>query len=442
MNDDFRSRVKLALIGVAFAFALGSLLFIFFDEIYIPAHAVDTILTPQQTVALIGTSFDIEYYNSRSGLTSSYTADLVGSTLDRAYWDYNGYSDAGDTIPFSQRGFNSDSTITNKFYAPALVYRAYIPNYQTTFFSSNPSDRYNLSFSFSINLSGLSRFRFVTMPSIIYSTTQYPRNASWTANTSLGLLEGSASLNSQTNRYERFFFFAGEAAYASTIESAFCFAYYDADITGDNFSLNGINYGVQLARAVSASYVAPDYGYQQEQGGWYYILIECPIIDGVLPETTTTNPPAYTTRPHDYSNYATTPANTIDLSQIEENQRIQIEIENDNRNYNAGTFDGVNIIIDQLNDIYSLMQARGEIAVDLLDAPDLPSDPSISRYVDDSLESFTTAQLPPETLTGGISFIGSLVSWFTDSFGWLWVLAGLNLTLAVLSFAIFRSKGG
>lgn len=416
------------------------------DEFILCAHAADTILTPQQSAALFGSSCTLQYYNSRTGISSDYTADLVGSTLQSNLWTFNGYESTGAIIPYNVRGdVDSNSYVIDTIYTSALIYRAYIPNYETDFLSSAPTDRVNLSFQLSLNLSGLSRFRTVVYPSVNYGTTSAAAGASgafWQVSSSLGLLSGSPLINTTRGTYRYMWMYWGEAIYtpSNSALARTALACYDIDISGDDFSLSTVDIGVQHVRAISASYVYPDYGYQQEQGGYYYFLVQCPIIDGVLPETTL--PPAYTTRSHDYSQYATTPANTIDLSNIEENQRIQIEIENDNRNYNAGTFDGVNIIIDQLNDIYSLMQARGEIAVDLLDAPRLPSDPSISRYVDDHLESFTTAQLPDETLTGGIGFIGKLVSWFSESFGWLWVLAALNLSLAVLSFAIFRSKGG
>lgn len=391
------------------------------------AHAADTVLTPQQTVALLGTSFGIEYYNSRTGITSEYTAELVGTTLESAYWDYNGYSAAGDTIPFSKRAFNSDMTVTDQFYAPALVYRAYIPDYQTSFISSNPADRFNLSFDFSLDLSGLSRFRLVCMPSIIYSTNQYPRNATWTANTSQGLLSGSALLNEQTNRYQRFFFFAGASEYASSsnINSVFCLAYYDTDITGEDFTLNSINYGVQLVRAVSASYVAPDYGYQQEQGGYYYVLVECPIIDA---KPVTTTAPVTGTRP------ATTPANTVDLDTIESQQRVQIEIENDNRNYNAGVFDGINIIIDQLNKIYDEMKRRGDIVVNV--ETTLGTD--LVAEVGAALSSYTTPATMP-TFGDAPQMAVSFWEWL-KKYPEIYTLMIVGLTLCLAKFIIFRGN--
>lgn len=404
----------------------------------ISARAADTVLTPQQTAALFGSSCAIEYYNSRTGVTTEYTAELVGSTLQSNLWTFNGYQYAGDTIPYNARGdITSPSQVTDNIYTSALVYRAYIPYYDTNFISSMPRDRVNLSFDFSLNLSGLSRFRTTVFPSVNYgNTTGSSGNtgAFWQVNSSLGLLSGDPVTTN--NRYRYMWMYWGESTYTPdpSASARTALACYNIDIMGDSFSVSSLSIGVQHVRAISASYVYPDYGYQQEQGGYYYFLLQCPIIDGVLPETTL--PPAHTTRPHDYSNYATTPANTVDLSQIEENQRVQIEIENDNRNYNAGTFDGINIIIEQLNDIYAQMQAHGEIAVDLLDGihPDFLSS-DMRADVRSALSSHTTARLPD--VQSGKTFLGALFDWITQ-FRYVAAFAFFSLAVGFAAYVIFR----
>lgn len=413
------------------------------DEFILCAHASDIILTPSQTLAMYGSSIPVSYYNNSTGITYNLTANYHG--LTSSYWMYNDRSVPPSDIPFLSVSYHQGAaanTFDQMNYTDALIYEVDFTGID--FVSSNSADHFNITVDLPFSFSGITGIRCP-----IFWSSVVPRDHSIYTRSSALLTTSIGDFSVTPPGFNQhatsgLFWFSNPEEVSQNENYLGYFPVLPAQhfTDGDSkFDLTRITYGFNRVRCILGdSLPAPDIPLK-----WYF-FVECPLLSDWSPPETTLPPvttlPTYTTRPHDYSHYATTPANTLDLSQIEENQRIQIEIENDNRNFNAGSYDGINIIIDQLNDIYSLMQARGEIAVDLLDAPHLPSDPSISRYVDDHLESFTTAQLPDETLTGGIGFIGKLVSWFTDSFGWLWVLAALNLSLAVLSFAIFRSKGG
>lgn len=352
----------------------------------ISARAADTVLTPQQTLALLGTEFEIEYFNSNTNVTSSHTAQFLGTTDNSDLWLWNEQDNLvpNTKIPFYTRPLNFE----DYNYTSALIYGVTVP---FDIVSYNQADRYNINFSFPFELEGLVHFE---MPIFYSKRSVISQDARTNAilNTSLGV----QTFNRASGNGRMYMYNAPDKTDGS---SGLYLGMLPVNYSTDNdnlFSVNSLFLGLNLCDSISSAYI------DGLASGWYrfYIFVECPIIDGWSPSTTTapqttTRPQTYTTRPHDYTQYATTPANTVDLSQIEENQRIQIEIENDNRNYNAGTYDGINIIIDQLNDIYAQMQARGEIAVDLLDGvhPDFLSS-DMRADVRNALSSHTTARLP------------------------------------------------
>lgn len=414
----------------------------------ITAHAVDTILTPSQTLALYGTTFPVEYYDHDTDITYNLTAHYYGVSNDSDFCRFNGF--VGETVvntPFKSVSYNSGSaasTFRQANSGPALIY--YIDDWAgigAEFVSSNLTDHFNFKLDFPIDLQGLTGFRAACFWSSVVpsSHTNYSRSIC-TLNTSLGTFTSTSPGYNQHATSGLFWFrdpidVDNDEDYLGYFPVLMAQHFTDGD---DKMTINSIEFGCNRGRVLDSI----NFGISLKGKTWFFML-SCPLLSDWEPPVTTA--PATTTIPrstYDWGGgvHATTPALTVDLSTIEEQQRVQIEIENDTRNYSAGSFQGINIIISQLDAIYSEMQARGEIAVDLLPAPSLPVNSDISDYINNNLDSFTTAQLPDATLTGGIGFIGKLVSWFTESFGWLWVLAALNLSLAVLSFAIFRSKGG
>ena len=118
------------------------------------------------------------------------------------------------------------------------------------------------------------------------------------------------------------------------------------------------------------------------------------------------------------------------------------EIENEILNYTAGVFDGVNIIIQKLDDIYNQMVARGEIPVNLINAAPLHTlDSDFRANIANNLTSYTTARIPEAG--GAYEMIHSLYYRFTSgTFEIFAIIGGLSLALLVLDWFLFHGRGG
>lgn len=416
----------------------------------ISARAVDTTLTLSQTLALYGSKLDVLYSSSSTGVQTPYTLDFVGTSLDYVP-DFS--PDGTNLIIDGSYGYGTsgigagDTALLN--YAPYIRYGAYLP-----IVDQQPAVGH-IQGTYSVDLSPITSFSSCYLVTKgtgrNWGTDNQEYNATASQNQSAIFFDtsynASVRRNSSTNSSSRQRviltpFVKRSIGSDKYLEDDFVMSmwldYANSSLTndGETFSLNG--WSIDWVRPAGRNWD----DVLNTSRGWVEIWIQCPTIGDYTPPVTTTTPQTttrpqtYTTRPHDYTQYASTPANTIDLSQIEENQRIQIEIENDNRNYNAGTFDGINIIINQLNDIYAQMQARGEIAVDLLDGvhPDFLSS-DMRADIRNALSSHTTARLPD--VQSGKTFFGALFDWITQ-FRYVAAFAFFSLAAGFAAYVIFR----
>lgn len=241
--------------------------------ISIPAHAADTVLTPQQTLALIGTEFEIEYYNSTTNLTSSHTAQFLGSTDNADLWLWNERDsvDPNSQIPFYTRPLGFD----DYNYTSALIYGVTLP---VDIVSSNSDSRYNVNFTFPFELEGLVHFE---MP-IFYSktsSTSFNSRTNALLNTSLGI----QTFQRSSGNARMFMYNAPDKTNAST---GLHLGMLPVDYRTDNdnlFSVNSLYLGLNLCDSLSSEYI------DGLAVGWYrfYVFVECPVIDGWKPVTTT-----------------------------------------------------------------------------------------------------------------------------------------------------------
>lgn len=394
----------------------------------ISAYAVDVTLTPQQTLALLGTEIEGNYYNASTGLSFSSTAVFVGSTDSADLWLWN---ERDSVIPNTLIPFYSTASLASPYiYSSALIYRVWFP---VGMVSSNSDLLYNWYCDFPFDLSGLTRFEMPIFYTI--SSTSFNSRTNAQLNTSLGLqtfnrLSGSSQM----------YLYSG----VKNNQSVANFGCLPVNFTSDtDFSVSNLFLGLNACKSISQDYIEDVSG---TTGEYLYILVECPVISNYSPATTTRSQPTippltlYTTRSNRYDRSATTPANTLDLSQIEENQRLQIEIENDNRNFNAGTFDGVNIIIEKLDNIYALMQARGEIAVDLFDGLQWSPGSDINNYISNGL-THTTARLPDTFNPDTINSLSDLLM-NRSQFGRFAAIGIFSIGFGIFCWFVFRGRGG
>lgn len=391
-------------------------------------------LSLSQTLALFGTQIPVSFYDHNSGTTHSLNLNYYGTSLDWLPDDtpegvtlcIDGWTNITNTNKTTFTGF------INR--APFLVYMVHLDN-----FSYDSQSTISVPFSISLdNITSYSGCFALSHGSVQYQHTISKHDESlW--NTSFNGVYMRRSMNSSANSRMSVFVspnykkdhYVGEADPTKAIHYSIFPGYADYNISnsGELFS----------ASSVSFDWVCPD-GYQYGVLGYdcdCYLLVQCPTITGPVPTTTTR--PAQTTRaPYTGDYQVTTAQYTYDLSPLETNQINQINIANENLNYVAGIFDGINIIIQQLDDIYNRMAASGEIAVDLL-----PGDPvkwygtDVKQQIDYIIDGHTTATLPD--FSNQMSFIGSAYN-FLMSETWIAMLGGLSLAVSVACWVLFEGR--
>lgn len=448
--EDFKRFLKWLFIGCVIAVWLA-ICVAFTSDIMsvnnISARAADTTLTLAQTLALYGTHLDMSYHSTVDNTDHTIQLSYLGTSLD--FVPDLSSNDTYFMIDGSNYTLGSGDEVLLKR-APYIRYG----------YSFNNSDGYQknkgtISGTFSVDLSPITSFSSSYLASKGTGKGYGGDSHDWTDTTgNQSQLYFRTSYNASIRRNsattsqsrQRIIFtphvkrsIGSDIDFSEDLAMQYwlCFANSALSNDGDSFSFDG--WSLEWNRpAGSDSSLNIDNGHVE-------FWIQCPTIGDYTPPVTTTmpqttRPQSYTTRPHDYSQYATTPANTIDLSQIEENQRIQIEIENDNRNFNAGTFDGINIIIDQLNDIYAQMQANGEIAVDLLDGLQWSPGSDINGYISNGL-THTTARLPDTFNPDSINSLSDLFM-HNSQFSRFAVIGIFSIGFGIFCWFVFRGRGG
>lgn len=413
----------------------------------ISAYAADTTLTLAQTLALYGTHLDMSYHSTVDGYDHTIQLSYLGTSLD--FVPDLSSDDTYFVIDGSNMTLGTGDEILLKR-APYLRYGYSFTNADS--FSANTG---TISGTFSVDLSPITSFSSAYLASKgtgkgyggdVHDWTDSTGNQSqlyFRTSYNANIRRNSSTSNSRqrivfTPKVKRSI--GSDIDFSDDLAMQYWLLYTNNSLSndGETFSLDG--WSLNWVRPAGSD------GALTIDNGFVQFWIQCPSIGDYTPPVTTTTPQlttrphSYTTRAHDYSQYATTPANTIDLSQIEENQRVQIEIENDNRNYNAGTFDGINIIIDQLNDIYAQMQANGDIAVDLLDGLQWSPGSDINNYISNGL-THTTARLPDTFNPDTINSLSDLLM-NRSQFGRFAAIGIFSIGFGIFCWFVFRGRGG
>lgn len=427
----------------------------------VAADAVNGVqLNYQQTLALYGSSFTASCYSVYTQESFDLTFNYVCTAES---WDES-------TSTFPQMPFRTVSAINNEiplwYQYPGLVYAVACnpfsasgsgPLYNSFYVNSLPT-YCNTSFSFPINLDGITQFSHNVF--WCYNSTINSRydNSYAALQTSSGLIRTNASKFSSSSdflargymptKYHGPFetvpveskwlaFFAGilqEPVFNSP-----------TTITGESFVCNTLGSVSDMAGEdlYGTTFTGSDLGI-------VYIIIGCPYLVGYNPpvETTTT----LTTRETGVTAalpVTASPAQTVDLSTLESGVAAIVQQEQ----FNGDTLDwigqntaiGVNnlyYICNMLDKIYDNMVNSGQIAVDLVPADPLHTlSPSVHDGIDAALTNFTTSQIPQDA-SNGFSFYNTLYSLFTSGdlsfFGWLGIFSLITLTLGWL---IFKGRG-
>lgn len=366
----------------------------------IVAHA-DTVLSPEQTIALYGASFDSTWYNKDTGLTSTVTFNCIGRS-DTTWMP----SDAPNGLNLNIQGFGNVSTANQTAYetmaqtAPFLIYSTTITNYVY-----NNTTNLTMQFSLPVDLT-VTSYNGMFLSSI--GSSEYPHNLTSNSNNKSTIIfdcsfdsvverEVATAYNyvsymfiPDTNEYS----YNGAPPDSDMMHFQIWPGYLNNAITfpndnTQNFSINGLSVNLKKAAGHVHSFVNPYCT--------IYFLIQCPTLGNYIPPvvtTTATTPITTTTRsPYTGDYQATTAQFTYDLSPLETNQINQIRIQNEQLQYESGIYDGINIIIQQLNDIYNRMVSNGEIAVDLVGGFDWSINSDINGYINDNLTTFTMTQM-------------------------------------------------
>lgn len=389
------------------------------------AGSTDVYLNEQQTLALIGSSFTVTYHNKTTGLEVDLTAHVSGSTEDLQDLGHWGY------IPFDYLNSQSQASISPYNYSPGLVYYVTFPT-GFQFDTSNQNTFYNMRCNFPFTLSGLTHFE---MP-VFWSTVKdanYSTRSNAMLNTSLGLQSFDALRKGSGNSHAQAFLNFNENIPEDKIA---IFSGFGIDFSNESsFSVSSLDCGFNACAIYPNSA-----GLGDVYTNYFYIIVECPVISNYSDVTTTV--PHTTRAPYSGDYQVTTGQYTYDLSPLETNQINQINIANENLNYVAGIFDGVNIIIQQLDDIYNRMVANGEIPVNLIQADPLHTlDSDFRANIVNNLTSHTTARIPDAG--SGYSLIHTLYYKFTSGdFQIFAVIGGLSLCLLVSEWFLFKGRGG
>ena len=441
-----------------------------FDSIQVSADSENTLtLTPQQALALFGTSIQVSNWN---GTTSdTYTFNYVGTTSQFATSDV-----LTSDIPWSSctavenerihwyeqeclvyaaaGGYRNVSGMSGLLYGSGFWNESYLPAA-----ASYPS-RFDIDFS--LDLTGITSYTqnvFWTMDNWMYNQAQdsYARLVCGSGfrvqNASVAQGSGGYLAQGFMNTYPT----AGNQMPPSNSWNG-RFAGILQDYSFDSAdTVSGLGLYLQSAASVTGLYGSSDsltlYGTNFSGGEGLnisYIYLGLPKLGGYVPPVVTT---AQTTNPYSYGTATGHTNQTVDLSNLESGVAAIVQQEQ----YNGDTLDwiGTNTMItannlahiaNTLDAIYSDMVRNGQIAVNLVPADPLRAlDTNVHDQIHDSLSNFTTAQIPinyRSDMNGAFSFVNTLYTKFTSDglafFGWLGIL---SLTMYVVVWFIFRGRG-
>ena len=410
------------------AFIIGLYSLCFFDCKIDAASATLITLTPEQTLALYGTSISGIYYNPNTHTDNPITFDFVQMARDWVptnLWDRGLYIYAYSSSAYYGSG---DHDAMNYEY---LVYYASLSNFVTT---QNWESHANIYLPFSVSFPGVSAFqqRFFYPTRNGYLNTGY--SSAWTCylDTSIGMLpyapahSGTNSLlTCQIPTYQHR---AGD----SLVESQTCVCagiYFDRFDLDATYDVNGVQLNLSMVEALDMQgRIYPDNIYNDVPTKGLFLFVQCPQVSNyTLPLTGTGQTATYPTQ------------QTVDLSNLESGVAAIVREEQNNNAWNRVHTDQLNTIIDQLNAIYAAMARNGEVPVSLD-----PADPYAVFNSDvlhdiDGITTHTMAQLPP--VGNGAQAVGSLVDEVFSLNSIFMAVGAFSLGFAVFCWFVFRGRG-
>ena len=407
-----------------------------------PDSTHSVTLTPQQTVALYGSSFTAlvgdRYSDSTSAITFQYAFPLKSV----------GFMDVGggfsiSRFPNPSLSIDGSSLTANEIKdiwcgSNGCVYVADSSQWGNSTFNPYDHDQMNgavqLHIPFSIQLPSITRF----CQNVFFSTKRnadYQTPYAFPQYNELKILTDIANVSFPSVRAQYSNYYVAARAVLPTYQyyqdgnqldennlgyfSGWEVDLYDDEDTPTFFSISGATIDCYCVSSVS----------RDNNNIW--LVIGCPTLYNYNPPVTTT---AGTTRPRETAVPATYPLATLDsgvtgpLVVINDNSITQIN--------------QLNMIIGQLNLIYAQLVANGEIAVDLGWSPDLQDGDSISIYGTDIknqmetiINGHTTAALP----NFNNDYVSSGFGFLMDQ-PWISMLGGLGLALSVACWIIFEGR--
>lgn len=461
------SRLRFFLRLVLTLTVCGYCVFLNFRRCGVVAHAETNRLTPGQTLALYGMHIPAVYYNADSHHQVQVTFDYVGLSTDfvpsgsDSPFFYFSLNDAGQANS-ALLSLESGKAAFLRYRCTDLLYRdPMIGGTDDNYFVSSGASaitQYNFTFTPSVNFDAVDVFEQVVLCPVRADINRTEpsrfsnRVGQFTILGNFGYRTGNMVYESngdipyfvvpfyKPNNNLDFRTSSYSAPYSDT---TICMAAYslrdnqpilpsNGNITGFNFLWNWAGAFVEdlpLGTPLSVE-----------------IWVQCPQISGgfvppvITTAPTTTTAPQTTRPPYSGEPYVTTPLYTYNLLPIESNQQVQIDIMNENLQYNAGTFDGINIIIKQLDDIYNAMKASGELTVEQIAGLEWSIGTDVREFVQNHI-TYTVASMNWQDVYRPVTGFYNLLDQYTflDSFA---VLGGVALAFGVFCWFIFRGRGG
>lgn len=376
----------------------------------------EVYLTPQQTLALFGSTLSGSYYAGSSGLTQNITWHYLCTSDDIGYMTDTAYLKA----TYSRYLAGSRASLqSNKW----IFYVAERGDFGGQEFDTNYRTYVDLDTS--ITLTNLNLIEFG-----IGYTQKTPNNG--------------ASTNSSFTIYNNL-----DAVYTANIDrsnggiSYFTLPMYAYDGMG-TVDENYLGYfGTMQAHREEETAFSVDrlsatfWGNAPvANSGSLYLAIRCPVLrqDAPLPPVPTTTTPTSTRPVEDPVSYTTgttseLPDISVDLRRIIWNQERQIELQRWIGENAGRAVNNLAYCCDMLDKIYALMQQQGDIQS--------PENTELGAWMTGQLSTSTTARLPDEALEG-VSFL----TWMMTSFqSQLWLYTISMLSLACLTTYWFLFKG-
>ena len=461
----------------------------------VPEGYGQTTLTPEQTLALYGTSisgvyFDgentnpvtFDYYNTTMNLYTAYCEDNNISPVPGARMKFQSAQNGAYSQIASNGGqFDSQNPIANHNY---LIYRL-----NATAANLDLEILDNISFqiflSNSVNILGLSAFYSSVFWSCAYTFDNtavsysgdplssadaifynffYPHSRlEFFANDSIN--PDTFSFITESSSYQAPFtfgltmsptdyYFPGSSAPDSHAWNSFywfCGIEYDKSVpdvtSGDSFTWSTTQLYTMQSKdipqisAVHQAYMGNDtYDFSDS---YVYLLVQCPVLYGqfILPETTTAT--TVTTAPSSSAPVVSVTVDVdvnVDLSPILTNQQTQISNQNimiDNQETIIADLDEA---IDILNDIYQELLNHGDINPDMTPVSSISVDQAVQSQMNAAVDGATfptTADLN----TNGVQGIFGLIDRFRSVMPPALIFAySFVITGGLISFVIFRRK--